>query len=169
MSLIKFFFYFSLALLLTACGFHLRGQAALPVQLKQLAFESDAPYSLLSTQLQQTLANMGVTLTDKAAPITLKLSKDDFSQTTATSGATNQLTTYAISYTVSYQLLNAAGKPLIEPRSITINRSFTANNNQMLGSSNEQTLLQQDMRREAIMQIINQLNSQSVKRAIASA
>lgn len=153
---------------LIGCGFHLRSQAYLPPQLKRVYLQSEAPLSLLTTQFQQTLKNMGVTLADnqQTAPITLKLVTDKFSQIAIGTGTTNQLTTYTLTYTVSYQLFDPRDRAIIEPRQVAINRSFTTNNNQMLGSTNEQTLLQQDMRREAIMQIMNQLSTKSIINAI---
>jgi len=154
--------------LLIGCGFHLRGQTSLPPQLKRIYLQSETPFSLLTLQFQQTLKTMGVTIVEQrqAAPITLRLMADTFSQFATGTSTTNQLTTYTLNYTVSYQLLDQQGKALIEPRQVSINRSFTANNNQMLGSTNEQTLLQQDMRREAAMQILNQLNAKAIMKAI---
>lgn len=155
-------------LLLIGCGFHLRGQANLPPQLHHIAIASNTPYSLLASQLRQTLQNMHIAINENpnTAPLTIKLLTDDFNQAATGTGATNQLTNYTLTYTVTYQLLEQHGEALTEPRQIVVNRSFTANNNQMLGSSNEQVLLQQDMRRDAILQILNQLNSKTVLTAI---
>lgn len=156
------------ALLLSGCGFHLRSQTALPPQLKRIYLQSATPFSLLTLQFQQTLKRMGVTIVQQpqSAPITLQLMADNFSQLITGTSTTNQLTSYTLTYTVSYQLLDPQGNALIEPQHISVNRNFTANNNQMLGSTNEQALLQQEMRREATLQIMNQLSAQKIIRAI---
>jgi outer membrane lipopolysaccharide assembly protein LptE/RlpB len=62
-------------------------------------------------------------------------------------------------------LESANGCVLVPARTIAVTRNYTVNANVVLGAGNEIPLLQQDMRREVVYQLINQLSSARVIRA----
>lgn len=146
---------------LTACGFHLRGHAPLPAQLKVLYLQTNAPYSDFTKQLKSTLTSAKVMLADnaKAAPFTLQILSEGSSQQLTGTSSNGQTSTYISIYTVVYQLLNRNGAAIISPQTVSTSRSYSVTSNQLLGDISVQNNLNQQMQREAIYQMVNQLRA----------
>lgn len=161
------FFLIIVSLLLTGCGFKLRGQEPLPPQLRTLYLETKAPYSPLTKQLRQILPASGITLvsTRSQAPLALEIINDSQSQQ-VTGISTTQVMQYSLTYTLIYQIRDSKGRVLFNPHTIKATRTFTANFNQMLGGSLEQNLLYNDMRQDIISQLLNQLSSRNTAKAV---
>lgn len=156
---------------IAGCGFHLRGHEPLPVQLHTMYLESNQPYSSLTKQLQQTLQSVGVTLTQtaQAAPVTLQLLQDNFTQTTTAIGSGLQTSTYLLNYSISYQLLDNKGRVLQAPQTINTTRNYSITSNQILGDTNVQANLKDEMQRDVIYQLFNHLRSRNTLKALGQA
>ena len=160
------------ACLMIGCGFHLRGlgeAGTLPPQLQVLYIESKNAYGPLTQDLKQMLQGMGAKVTAAAqeSPARFVILRDEMGQQTTGMSTTSQLSTYTLTYTVSYQIVDAAGKVLLLPRHATATRSFTQNSNQMLSSNYEYMQLEQDMRRDVVAQIMYQLGSKNTAQLLA--
>jgi LPS-assembly lipoprotein len=173
MSFLRLSFFVSFMVVLTACGFHLRGQGPsvlLPSQLKVLFVESKQPYSVLTREVEQMLTGMGVKLVDnaRAAPFTLSIIRAEASQQTTGMSPTTQISTYALSYTIIYQITDKEGRMVVPPRTITASRSYASNTNQMLSANYEYAQLENDMRRDVISQMTYQLGANDILQAVTA-
>lgn len=65
---------------------------------------------------------------------------------------------YELTYSVQFKLTKAHGPELVPSSRISITRQATINNNRILGSNQEEELLVHEMRRAAVIQIINRIN-----------
>lgn len=168
-TLRKLFFLGSLLCCLVGCGFHLRGHEPLPPQLDVLYLETDEPYGPLTKQLQQILTSIGVALAPDAtmAPVTLRIIADTYGQQLTAQSSSGQLNTYILTYTLTYQLLDKQGRFLQHVQVITTSRSYTISANQVLGDTAVQTSLQNDMRSDAINQLLNRLRARNTQKALA--
>jgi LPS-assembly lipoprotein len=147
--------------LLSSCGFHLRDSSHLPAQLRVVYIKTSTPYSGFGCDIRKNFCALGMRVTSnpQCARVTLNILSERFKENRVTISATSLLSQYLLSYEVIYQIEDAKGCILAPQRLITINRAYTVNANQILGADNELPLLRQDMRREAVYQLINQLNS----------
>lgn len=159
----------SLCLLLTACGFHLRGQAFLPPELRVLYLQSYNPYGPLVKQMRRTLMAMKIRLvqSQRDAPLTLAILREQEGEQATSFSPTTQIQTYTLTYAVVYQVMDRENQVLSGPHTIHASRSFTANPHQTIGNSYEKNMLIQDIRRDVTTQILNRLNSKSMLQALA--
>ena len=150
-----------LLLLTQGCGFHLRNQSQLPLSLRVMALKSYDPYGSFTKQLAQTLRAYGATLVAPPAhaPVTLEILRDKFSKQATSISATAQLTQYILTESMSFQIRNAQGQVIEGPIAITTTRNYTATFNQMLGATNDEELLKQEMQRDTIYQLFNRLST----------
>ena len=65
---------------------------------------------------------------------------------------------YQLIYTVQFKLQKAKGEELISSTPIFETRQATINGNRILGSNEEEDLLKSEMRRDAVIQIINRIS-----------
>jgi LPS-assembly lipoprotein len=163
MKIIYSLFFIVSCFLLTGCGFHLRGHEPLPTELHTMYVKSDNPYGAFTKLLERTLHGIGVTLVQEPtqAPYTLQILSEDFSQQLTSQGASGQLSTYLLVYTVSYQLVNANGTIIKMPSNVTATRSYSAAANQISGDINIQNSLKDDMQLDAVVQVLTHLRSHS--------
>lgn len=158
-NIIQWLLIITLAIIISACGFHLRGREPLPESLQTIYIQTNQPYSSFTRELRQTLRAMGITIAQdiKTAPLILQVLSSNLDQQITSIGAGGQTTTYALTYTVSYQLLDRNGVTVLPIQTATTQRDHSATTNQLLGDMNTQNTLTNDMQREVIYQILNRL------------
>src|SRR3990167_3099507 len=109
-------FLYSLCLLLTACGFHLRGQSEDAVNLMKVMFvQSPDPYGALSKTVRSVLKAQGVMLIDNIAqtPYRLEITKSSTGIRSAGYGFSNQVSVNTVSYSFDCRLWGCHNKLLI--------------------------------------------------------
>ncbi len=151
-------------LLLGGCGFHLRGlqSAELPARLSALrvTMGGGAAYPPLLVEMRDALrTETGTRLVNNPAARvpTLTLWGENIGSEVAAIDVTGRATEYILDYEVSFSLANAAGRQIIPARTIKIQRQYSFNKLNVLATERETGFLQNDMRRDAVQQIIRQL------------
>lgn len=155
---------FLLALLLSSCGFHLRGSMPLSPPLQRLYLKTQSPYGELTHNLQQYLKMSGVYLADSPqdASTVLDIISETTSQQLLGVSGTQQTRQYNLTLNVSFQVTDPKGNVLVAPVTLTQSRTLPINANQILAGSNEATALYQQMRRAIVFDIMNRLSSQEI-------
>lgn len=157
-----------LAILLVACGFHLRGEMQLALPLHRMYLQTNDPYGTLANNLRQFLKSSHVQLVsspDHASTI-LAILRDESSQELLSVSGTQQTRQYNLRVTVIVEISDAKGRTLINPQTFSESRAITVQSDQVLGSSNEANLFYQQMRRDLAYAIMNRLASKDVAQQI---
>lgn len=155
----QFFYCLLLIMALSGCGFQLRGyNQTLPFHT--LFLESSPPYTNFSKELRQSLKTVKVDVRlSPPAPIMLQILSQNFTRTITSLGNAGQTTTYLLSFTVLFQLLDNANHVLLPPQRVRATRNFSITSNQLSGDLNTESDLKEDMQRDAIQQLIARLTS----------
>ncbi len=151
---------------LGGCGFHLRGMeaATFPPQLSvmRVTMGGAAAYPPLLVEVRDALrTRAGVRLADDVAAKvpTLTLSGETITSDVVAIDVTGKATDYQLNYRVSFSLSDAAGREIIPDRTIKLEREYSFNKLNVLATERESRFLQDEMRRDAVEQIIRQLAS----------
>lgn len=156
-----------LFLLLTACGFHLRGAAFLPPGLNSIYVDGPA-YDPLTLALQQSIRSTDATLvkTAKDAQLTIQIANQAFNQQLTNISANTLVNTYHLQYAVVVQLLNRSGTVIYGPFTVQATSDYAVSDTQILGDNSVLVGQQQMMRQEAIGLIFNRLSAMEARTAI---
>jgi len=159
-----------LSWLLVGCGFHLRGRVDLAPPLKRLYIQSADPYSQLIRNLKQSLQLSGVDLskTPQTASMVLDILNETTKDQLLSVGGTQQTRQYNLTLTVTFQITDPAGKIVVPSQSVFETQVITITANQILGGSNEENNLYQQMRHLIINDILKRLASDDVKNAVTT-
>ncbi|STX29029.1 Rare lipoprotein B [Legionella beliardensis] len=151
---------FCLIGLITSCGFKLRGWVEMPTWLNNVAIIVRGAHHDLIPMLKDSLQAYRIHVTDNPsqASYLLILERDAVQQQITSVGASTNSRQYLLIYTLQYSLLKVGGEQVITSRTVTSSRQLTVNNNRILGSDNEETMLYHEMRQDAVRQIVNQLS-----------
>ncbi len=164
----KYGILFLLICFIAGCGFHLRGNVNLPTSLQQLYIASGNPYGPVTLQLKQILGHSGVSIEDQPGPqiTTLSLKSERFNQTTFSQSASSKTNQYTLYFSLDYELQNNKGEILYGPRTINTQGNYTVNEDAVLTTSTQEATLRTELQRQAVYQLIEQLNSKSVATAV---
>lgn len=147
-----------LVLLLTACGFHLRGQAALPFQT--LYIQSASGYTPFIGELKRTVQGAGVQLADSSdsAQLTLNVvSEVTGKQILSLSGA-GRVREYQLRFSVSFRAYDQSQQEWLPAEEIAVLRNLSYDDAQVLAKEQEEVLLYQNMRSDAVQQMLRRLS-----------
>ncbi len=143
--------------MLSGCGFHLSQPPTLPFDTLYVDVVS---YSSFAAELKRYLASTGKTrLVDRpeqAQVILQILSELQESQILAlsTAGRVNEL---QFRYRLSFRVRDRDNREWLAPTEILLHRDMTYDDLTVLAKENEQTLLMQDMQRDAVRQVVRRL------------
>jgi LPS-assembly lipoprotein len=145
-------------LLLTGCGFHLRGAVQLPTGLSEIAVK-DANTDI-APDLRRAIRSAGILVTDSASMV-LQLRTEKYDKRVLSVDTLGRAQEYGLSYTVRFSLKDEgegkSGTTWIAEVPVTQTRDLRFDANAVLGSGNEETELNIEMRRDAVSQILRQL------------
>ncbi len=147
-------------ILLQSCNFHFRGENVFEDlndwQNVYVNYVTESPAEV--KHLENTLNRVGVGLIDDARLATLVLDlKSDWTEQIVSVSTGTQIRQYRLTYSLQYALTRSADNALLSAETITLSRTFTQNENQMLGADNEKKRIQREMMLEAIYQLLLRL------------
>lgn len=147
-----------LALLVSACGFHLRGAVSMPPSMQQTYIDGN-PASAMVRDLRLNLEASGAEVvgSPQAAGATLNILNETFERRVLSVSSNTQVSEYELIYHVRFALTRADGTKLLEPQEVRVTRDYRYDPNQVLGSSSEESLLQQEMQRDVSQLILRRL------------
>jgi LPS-assembly lipoprotein len=150
----------SLALLCTGCGFQLRDDADLPLQMVRTQMVIDDEYSLLARRVRVMLEQSGVQFVggDQASAI-LEIPVNRVATDVLTIGDNARVREYRVSHTVRFRLLNADGTELLGWQNLTQAREISFNEQRILAGSREQEYLEKELAETLSRMLISRLES----------
>ena len=147
------------ALAVSGCGFHPRAQLVLPESVGAVVVQTADPYSPLGLELSATLERAGLSGAAPGAPASaLKITDEAWSTKPLSVDELARVREYITRYRVSFALVDAAGKILVEPQTIELSREYTYDITASAGSPAEQELIQRELRRDMQAAILRRLD-----------
>ncbi|HYH43772.1 MAG TPA: LPS assembly lipoprotein LptE [Burkholderiales bacterium] len=147
------------ALLLTGCGFQLRGSATLPFNTLYV----DAPRaSLFATQLRRVIgagSQTRITNTQAEADATLQVLQELHEKEILSLSAGGRVRELQLRYRVQYQVYDKDKNPVAPPGEIILRREYSFNDQDQLSKESEEALLYRDMQADAVQQLVRRLQA----------
>ena len=149
-----------LALLLGACGFHLRGQSALAMPFQTLYVKSANDYAPFITELKHAIEVNNVQIADspEQAQLTLHIVSETTDKQILSLSGGGRVREYRLQYRVSLRLYDKKQQDWLAPEEITLRRDFSYDDVQVLAKEQEEAMLFQNMRSDAVQQLLRRLN-----------
>lgn len=141
-----------LTLLLSACGFQLRGTGDVEFGLKELDLQARNSYGDTVRELQTLLERNDVRV-HPGAKYSLNLANEQTRQRTASYTSSARSAEYELTSTLDYQFRGPQDRLLLEDR-VEVQKVYVHDSNNLIGSSQEGDQLRQEMRRELLQQLV---------------
>lgn len=145
-------------LLLTGCGFHLRTwDLEGNVDSARITANARNP---LAEPLGRALKSSGVELVERGTPdLLIELLADRRGRRSVSVTDQARAAEYETSLQVQYAVRSPDGATLIEPRWVRARRIYTVDRDNLVGSSEEQALLEREMVNDLVQQVIRGINT----------
>jgi len=147
------------ALLLSACGFQLRGTATLPFST---LYVQAAPTSQFATQLKRAVrASSGTRIADRPeqAEVILQIMHELQEKQILSLSGGGRVSEYQLRYRVSFRLTDSKNREHIPASEIVLRRDFSYSDDQALAKEFDEAQLYRDMRSDAVSQLVRRLQA----------
>jgi len=144
-----------LAVLLSACGFQLRGTGTNELTIKDLDLTARDAYGDIVTQLRQILESSGVKI-HSGAPYTLDLVNEDESEPSLSYSGASGSSEYEITTTLNYQIRGDHHLPLLEDK-LRVQKIYIHDGNNLMGSDQEVQQARKEMRSQLVQNMVLRL------------
>lgn len=151
-----------LTLLLSACGFKLRGSFQLPAAIQKI-YVVGANSSDLVKDLNDMLAFSAEVVENRAdANAILTINKEESKNRTLSVDSRGKVRETEMSYSVLYSLVLANGDVLLDNEALLLARDFIDDENDIIGRTNESAVISRDLKRDAAQQILRRIQALNV-------
>ncbi len=145
------------AMLMVACGFHLRGSTELPFRTLWVGFSDSSP---LGTEFKRYVrSGTSTTIVEDATKAEAKLQviSESREREILSLDATGQVREYALYYVFVFHVDDGKGRDFIAPTRITLKRDISVDNNTILAKQAEEDLLYRDMQSDLVQQLLRRM------------
>lgn len=148
-----------ITLLITGCGFHLRGAIELPALYDKVHLV-DKGYSDIGSPLSKALKTAGSEMVSSPASATSVITLlSRGAQRRALNVGGKEIREYELQLDVSFVVQDNQGVQLAEQQTVSVLRTFRNDPNDVLGKENEEQVIRQEMNQTVVLQILRRLKA----------
>jgi LPS-assembly lipoprotein len=145
--------------MLSACGFHLRGsiQATLPFKTMYVGFPDSSP---LGADLKRYIPSGGTTqvvTNAKDAEAILESISETREKTVLSLNSQGRVREYNLYYKLIFRVKDNKNQELLGPTEVIVRRDLSFNESQALAKEAEETMLYRDMQTDLVQQVLRRL------------
>jgi len=156
---------FMLMLLLTACGYHLRGAIQLPEALQKIYVRGAS--AELTNAIARTFRSASGELVATAAEagMILNVINEDYQRRTISIDSSGYSNEYYLVYRLTFDLLDNQGAVLISAQTIEVSKSYfnEQSSNTVLSKGNEEAVLRKELYSQAVRSVIDRARAELKK------
>jgi len=145
----------ALCAMLTACGFHLRGQASLPFE--SIYIVGAPSFTTPLARAVRAGSATRITTNPKEADVTLQILNEARERSILSLSGAGRVQELQLRYRVNFRLTNKDGRELIAADEILLKRDLLYSDSDVLGKEQEEALLYRDMQTDAVQQVVRRL------------
>jgi LPS-assembly lipoprotein len=149
-------------LMLSACGFRLRGTGPQPVLPFKTLFVSVAETSPLGVQLRRNLdamSNIEIVSDRKLADAALEVLNEGRDKQVLSLNSQGRVREYTLLYRLSFRVVDKEGRQLLAPTELVIRRIQSFNENQVLAKEAEEATLFREMQNDLVQQVLRRISA----------
>jgi LPS-assembly lipoprotein len=147
-----------LLLLISGCGFALRGSGSTVIQLKSIQLTATNQYGPLVMAVEKSLQLRGVEVnSDEVGAYQLDLVSERSSRRAVSTTSQISVAEYELQLDVDFQLQDAAGNWVLPLTTVVTERTYSFDRGSFIGNSEEETLLSGEMQADLIDRMISRV------------
>lgn len=147
----------AVALLVSACGFHLRGAYSLPFDTLYIAQPESSELRAIIKRNVEASTQTRITDAANEAQATLKIISDTPVKKILSLNSAGRVREYQLTRTFVFAVANNAGGEYLPQNSIVLSREMTFDDSSVLSKEAEEVLLWRDIQNDLVQQLLRRL------------
>ncbi|MFV8783560.1 LPS assembly lipoprotein LptE [Microbulbifer sp. SA54] len=158
----------TLAVITTACGWHLRGAPKNFPPGSTLYITTEDPHSDIAESISRLLQTSGLPLAEEPAQadFLLTIHREIEKKRTVSVDAKGRASEYELTTSAEYSVRDSSGRQLLTEARADVYRTLEWNDGEVVSKGEEERILREEMRRELISRIIDRLRRIEVRTPI---
>ena len=150
-----------LLMLLSGCGFQLRGISSFPFETLHIVANSPVAIELKRNLLAASTTRLVDDRKEAAAVLEFNERRDKAVLSIASNGRARE---FRLNYVLTYRVVDQRGREMVPPNSnVSIYRDISFNDTQVLSKESEEALLWREMQSDMVQQLIRRLAAARVR------
>ncbi|MGB5338633.1 MAG: LPS assembly lipoprotein LptE [Gammaproteobacteria bacterium] len=137
---------------LGGCGFHLRGNMAMPAAMSVTYIQSEQHYSTLTRDFRTAFRAYDMSVTDERSLATavLRVLGNQIEQAVLSVNTAGKVQEYEIRQTLTFSVTTRDNAPLIDEQTVTLSRAYVFSSSDVLGKQREDRVLRESLQRDLV-------------------
>jgi LPS-assembly lipoprotein len=148
-----------IALLLSACGYHLRGAFELPAGLKNIFLEGGSAPLQAQFKKAMDLSSIPIAASAEVAGIVIRIYDEKSERRVLSLAATGVANDFELDYRMEYEIVDAKDTLLMARQPLEIKREYYNDQLAVIAKESEETIIKNEMYLQAVRTIINRAKS----------
>jgi LPS-assembly lipoprotein len=144
-----------MALLLSACGYHLRGALELPKGMKNVYLEGGSAQLREQFKRAMEISSVQLSNTPENAGIIVKIFDEDSRRRVLSLSSGGIANDFELSYRFDYELLDSKNKVLMPRQPVEIKREYYNDQFAIIAKGNEEAVIRDEMYQQAVRTVVN--------------
>ena len=144
-----------MALLLSACGYHLRGALELPDGLKNVYLVGGSGQLQEQFNSAMKTSSVGIASSPETAGIIVRIFNEDNQRRVLSLSSTGTANDFELEYRFDYELVDSKNKVLMPRQSVEIKREYYNDQVAVIAKGNEEIVIRNEMYQQAVRSIVN--------------
>jgi LPS-assembly lipoprotein len=150
------------ALMLSACGFRLRGtgpQPVLPFKTLFVSYNETSPFGVQLRRNLDAMSNIEVVSDRKQADAALEVLSEQRDKQVLSLNSQGRVREYTLLYRLNFRVVDKDGKQLLAPTELVLRRIQSFNENQVLAKEAEEATLYREMQSDLVQQVLRRVSA----------
>jgi len=144
-------------LVVSACGFHLRGASEFPFKTIAVVGSELTPFGVALRRNLNSQDNAKLVDTEAGADVVLQIISERPEKVILSLTVQGLVREYTLNSYMTFQVRNSYGKIYLPPTTILLHRVISYNENVVLSKAAEEQMLYKDMQADMIQQVVRRL------------
>ena len=149
-------------LVLSACGFRLRGtgpQPDLPFKTLFVSYNATSPFGVQLRRNLDAMSNIEVVNDRKQADAALEVLSEGRDKQVLSLNSQGRVREYTLLYRLNFRVVDKEGRQLLAPTELVIRRIQSFNENQVLAKEAEEATLYREMQSDLVQQVLRRVDA----------
>ena len=152
---VKKSFVLIMALLLSACGYHLRGAMELPEGLKSVYLEGGSPQLREQFNRAMEISSVALASSPETAGMIVKIFNEDNQRRVLSLSSGGVANNFELNYRFEYEIVDSKNKVLLARQPVEIKREYFNTQQAVIAKDIEETVIVKEMYQQAVRTVIN--------------
>lgn len=147
------------ALILSACGYHLRGAFELPVGMKNIFLDGGSAPLQVQFKKAMDLSSIPIATSAETAGIIIRIFDENSQRRVLSLASTGVANDFELGYRMEYEIVDAKDTILMPRQPLEIKRDYYNDQLAIIAKESEETIIKNEMYLQAVRTIVNRAKS----------